>query len=70
MVTTSCLHLISEFLSIQVCDVTDDFMWDVLVTGLLAVISSKESYVVSKVFTRIVENRSRLFVIHHHRTAE
>ena len=40
MVTTSCLHLISEFLSIQVCDVTDGFMhmWDVLVTELLAVI--------------------------------
>ena len=38
MVTTSCLHLISEFLSIQVCDVTDGFMWDVFVTELLAVI--------------------------------
>ena len=37
MVTTSCLHLISEFLR----------MWDVLVTELLAVISSIESYVVS-----------------------
>ena len=39
MVTNLCLHFIGEFLSIQVCDITDDFMWDVLVTELVAVVS-------------------------------